>query len=163
MSWLVWRRLRDTTSTSNAGAKSKWHSNTFLTDFKQSCRFLKVSLFSWRFPRTGKNTKVSLNRRWKEDLFTCCESSECVLTPWSQFLHNRTATPQADADGDVYMNYASNNQAYVDLDPTSMSMDNVYSSLSWTDVGMWNRVTKKRGKKALWSIAGFRSSAKAKC
>ncbi|XP_030299012.1 uncharacterized protein LOC115597322 [Sparus aurata] len=38
--------------------------------------------------------------------------------------------PPADADGDVYMNYTSTNQAYTDLDITNMTTDNVYSSLS---------------------------------
>lgn len=37
---------------------------------------------------------------------------------------------QAEADGDVYMNYTSTNQAYSDLDPSSMNDNNVYSSLS---------------------------------
>ncbi|XP_039642631.1 uncharacterized protein LOC120549649 isoform X2 [Perca fluviatilis] len=36
--------------------------------------------------------------------------------------------PQTESDGDVYMNYTS--QAYCDLDPTTVSVDNVYSSLS---------------------------------
>ncbi|XP_032356967.1 uncharacterized protein LOC116670504 [Etheostoma spectabile] len=36
--------------------------------------------------------------------------------------------PQIENDGDVYMNYTS--QAYCDLDPTTVSVDNVYSSLS---------------------------------
>ncbi|XP_030614971.1 uncharacterized protein LOC115801341 [Archocentrus centrarchus] len=35
--------------------------------------------------------------------------------------------PQPDKD--VYMNYTSTNQYYVDLDPTNMTGDNVYSSL----------------------------------
>ncbi|KAK2825937.1 hypothetical protein Q5P01_020151 [Channa striata] len=38
--------------------------------------------------------------------------------------------PQNQADGDVYMNYSTSNQAYSDLDPTNMTVDNVYSSLS---------------------------------
>ncbi|XP_051241889.1 uncharacterized protein LOC127355252 [Dicentrarchus labrax] len=38
------------------------------------------------------------------------------------------ALPKTDSDGDVYMNYT--NQAYTDLDPTNMTGDNVYSSLS---------------------------------
>ncbi|XP_078133639.1 uncharacterized protein LOC144535194 [Sander vitreus] len=36
--------------------------------------------------------------------------------------------PQTESDGDVYMNYTS--QAYCDWDPTIVSGDNVYSSLS---------------------------------
>ncbi|XP_034714885.1 uncharacterized protein LOC117936165 [Etheostoma cragini] len=36
--------------------------------------------------------------------------------------------PQIESDRDVYMNYTS--QAYCDLDPTSVSVDNLYSSLS---------------------------------
>lgn len=51
--------------------------------------------------------------------------------------------PQSDSDGDVYMNYTSNNPAYSDLDPTNMTQDNVYSSLSWImsweKVGMYNK------------------------
>ncbi|XP_022606882.1 uncharacterized protein LOC111226072 [Seriola dumerili] len=38
--------------------------------------------------------------------------------------------PQTESDGDVYMNYTSTNQAYTNLDPTNMTGDNVYSSLS---------------------------------
>ncbi|XP_040917366.1 uncharacterized protein LOC121197707 isoform X2 [Toxotes jaculatrix] len=38
--------------------------------------------------------------------------------------------PQTESDGDVYMNYTSTNQAYADLDPTNMTGDNLYSSLS---------------------------------
>ncbi|GAA6213423.1 uncharacterized protein LOC108875078 [Lates japonicus] len=38
--------------------------------------------------------------------------------------------PQVESDGDVYMNYTSTNKAYSDLDPTNMTGDNVYSSLS---------------------------------
>ncbi|XP_071354808.1 uncharacterized protein [Trachinotus anak] len=37
---------------------------------------------------------------------------------------------QTESDGDVYMNYTSTNQAYTNLDPTNMTGDNVYSSLS---------------------------------
>lgn len=38
--------------------------------------------------------------------------------------------PKPDSDGDVYMNYTSTNHAYTDLDPTNVTEDNVYSSLS---------------------------------
>ncbi|XP_070699006.1 uncharacterized protein [Pempheris klunzingeri] len=38
--------------------------------------------------------------------------------------------PQTDGDGDVYMNYTSTNQAYTDLNPTNVTGDNAYSSLS---------------------------------
>ncbi|XP_034530154.1 uncharacterized protein LOC117805735 [Notolabrus celidotus] len=37
---------------------------------------------------------------------------------------------QTDTEGEVYMNYTNTNQAYSDLDPASMTDDNVYSSLS---------------------------------
>lgn len=51
------------------------------------------------------------------------------------FLLTRGVVPPADGDGDVYMNETSTNQAYTDLDPINMTMDNVYSSLSWTGGG----------------------------
>ncbi|XP_076604134.1 uncharacterized protein LOC143331297 [Chaetodon auriga] len=38
--------------------------------------------------------------------------------------------PKTVSDGDVYMNYTSTSHAYTDLDPTNVTGDNVYSSLS---------------------------------
>ncbi|XP_039992270.1 uncharacterized protein LOC120794937 [Xiphias gladius] len=38
--------------------------------------------------------------------------------------------PQTENNADVYMNYTSTNRAYMDLDPTNITGDNVYSSLS---------------------------------
>ncbi|XP_075874114.1 uncharacterized protein LOC142883266 [Nelusetta ayraudi] len=38
--------------------------------------------------------------------------------------------PKRDCEGDVYMNYEDSNPAYSDLDPSNLSVDNVYSSLS---------------------------------
>ncbi|XP_054469930.1 uncharacterized protein LOC129103466 [Anoplopoma fimbria] len=37
--------------------------------------------------------------------------------------------PHTESDGDVYINYTNNRQAYTDLDPTNVTTDNVYSSL----------------------------------
>ncbi|KAM6912242.1 uncharacterized protein FYW49_010754 [Xenentodon cancila] len=37
--------------------------------------------------------------------------------------------PQVNCDGDVYINYTSNNHAYSDLDPTSVTADSFYSTL----------------------------------
>ncbi|XP_028251763.1 uncharacterized protein LOC114427747 [Parambassis ranga] len=50
--------------------------------------------------------------------------------PGPEALSNK-GTPRINSDQDVYMNYISNNQQnYTDLDPSSMTGDAVYSSLS---------------------------------
>lgn len=55
-----------------------------------------------------------------------------VFYSLTSFLRTpRGGLPKKDCEGDVYMNYANSNPAYSDLDPSSMSVDNVYSSLSW--------------------------------
>ncbi|XP_041827448.1 uncharacterized protein LOC121630945 [Melanotaenia boesemani] len=38
--------------------------------------------------------------------------------------------PQAESDGDVYINYTSTNHAYTNLDPTNVTEVNLYSTLS---------------------------------
>ncbi|XP_068582578.1 uncharacterized protein [Cebidichthys violaceus] len=38
--------------------------------------------------------------------------------------------PHTESDGDVYINYTNTSQDYTDLDPTNVTEDNVYSSLS---------------------------------
>ncbi|XP_075964779.1 uncharacterized protein LOC142968684 isoform X2 [Anarhichas minor] len=38
--------------------------------------------------------------------------------------------PHTESDGDVYINYTNTSQDYTDLDPTDVTEDNVYSSLS---------------------------------
>ncbi|XP_008305084.1 uncharacterized protein LOC103376482 [Stegastes partitus] len=45
-------------------------------------------------------------------------------------IASKAGLPQNDSDGDVYMNYTNSNPGYTDLDPTSVTADNVYSSLS---------------------------------
>ncbi|XP_017269069.1 uncharacterized protein LOC108234398 [Kryptolebias marmoratus] len=42
----------------------------------------------------------------------------------------KACPPQADCDGDMYMNYTHMDRSYTDLDPANMSGDNLYSTLS---------------------------------
>ncbi|XP_061599740.1 uncharacterized protein LOC133462489 [Cololabis saira] len=71
-------------------------------------------------------------------LWLGCQSVGATATPSSDRVKGVAAPevtskggfPQVNCDGDVYINYTSNNHAYTDLDPTSKPADNVYSSLS---------------------------------
>lgn len=74
---------------------------------------------------------AQLNDKWHS-----CSDHTLLLT--------RGGLPNYDNEGEVYMNYTGTNPAYTDLDPTRMTADNLYASLSWNSTERrWRRKTDK--------------------
>lgn len=109
----------------------KGRGNMLMCDgFKANLQLIILMFFSslTEFPRAQSSPElVQLKTRC-----ICFFRIRWVFNSLIFFLWTpRGDSPKRDCEGDVYMNYEDSNPAYSDLDPGNMSVDDVYSSLSW--------------------------------